>query len=146
MLDNRISRLGYRLSSRAVVALTALAFAPAGHVLANDRTHRLQGVFCNTEEQVDATLDHMRQALTPRMAVALTNADAVVCNFVDLLHYVVDRPVLIKEIRGRITFFKYEGTLTGVVVGGAVRPLTPPVRVFFVIPDRLADAPLESRA
>ncbi len=149
MFDNRISlpEAGRQISSRVVVTLTAfLAFAPVGQAQAADRTHWLQGLFCNTEEQIDATLDHMRRTLTPRTAVELTNKDVVVCTFVDLLHYGVNRPMLIEKIRGTAPLFKYEGTLIGVVVGGAVRPLTPPVRIFFVIPKRLADVPLEKRA
>ena len=88
----------------------------------------------------------MRRGLSPRAAVELTNRDAVVCTFVDLLHYVVDRPVVIKEIRGSLPMFKYQGTLVAVVVGSAKRPVTPPVHIFFAIPERLGDAPLEGRA
>jgi hypothetical protein len=105
----------------------------------------LQGLFCNSAEQVDETVAHMRQGLSPRAAVGVVNREAVVCTFVDLLRYVVDRPVVIDEIPGSFPLFKYEGTLVGVVVGGAVRPVTPPVRIFFAIPERLADAPMEGR-
>jgi hypothetical protein len=31
-------------------------------------------------------------------------------------------------------------------IGGVVRPVTPPVHIFFAIPERLDDAPLEGRA
>jgi hypothetical protein len=145
MLYNRISLTGaHRWISSALMAF--LPCLPVGQVLAEDRAHRLQGLFCNSEQQIDETLAHMSRGLAPRAAVALTNVDAVVCTFVDLLHYVVDRPVVIKEIRGTVPFFKYEGTLIAVVVGGAIRPVTPPVRIFFLIPERLADAPLEGRA
>jgi hypothetical protein len=106
----------------------------------------LQGLFCNSPEQIDETVTHMRNGLSPRAAVELVNREAVVCTFVDLLHYVVDRPVLIKEIPDSFSLFKYEGTLVAVVVGGAIRPMTPPVQIYFAIPQRLGDAPLEGRA
>jgi hypothetical protein len=54
--------------------------------------------------------------------------------------------VVIKEIPGSFPLFKYEGTLVAVVVGGAVRPVTPPVHIFFAMPERLGDASLEGRA
>lgn len=107
--------------------------------------HALQGLFCNAAEQIDETVAHMRQGLPPRAAVELVNRETVVCTFVDLLRYVVDRPVVIREIPGSFPLFKYEGTLIAVVVGGAVRPVTPPVRIFFAIPERLAGAPFEGR-
>jgi len=145
MIDNWNLRTGAgrRVASTLIALLASLA---AGQALAEERTHHLQGLFCNSEQQIDDTLIQMRRGLAPRAAVALTNADAVVCTFVDLLHYVVERPVVIKEIPGTVPFFKYEGTLVAVVVGSATRPVTPPVRIFFAIPERLADAPLEGGA
>ena len=88
----------------------------------------------------------MRKGLSPRGAVGLVNRGEVVCTFVDMLHYVVDRPVVIQEIRGSFPLFKYEGTLVAVIVGNAVRPVAPPVRIFFAIPERLDHAPVEGRA
>jgi len=88
----------------------------------------------------------MRRGWSPRAAVALTNRDAVVCTFVDLLHYVVDRPVVIKEIRGSVPMFKYQATLVAVLAGGAKRQVIPPVQIYFATPERLADAPLEEDA
>lgn len=148
MLDNRTSTPKARrwLSSWVAAPLFGfIAFVP-GEGLAEDRTHSLQGLFCNAPEQVDEALTHMRRGLSPRTAVELTNRDTVVCTFADLLHYVVDHPVLIKEIRGSLPIFKYRGTLVAVVVGSARRPVTPSVDIFFAIPERLADAPLERRA
>lgn len=148
MWDNRISLSRARRWVFSWVVATLLgfvAFAPEEGV-AEDRTHSLRGLFCNSVEQIDEALIHMRRGLSPRAAVELTNRDVVVCTFVDLLYYVVDRPVVIKEIRGSFPMFKYQGKLIAVVVGGAKRPLTSPVDIFFAIPDRLADAPLEGRA
>jgi hypothetical protein len=106
----------------------------------------LQGLFCNAADQIDETVTHLRQGLSPRTAVELANREAVACTFVDLLRYVVDRPVVIKEIPGSLPLFKYEGTLVAVIVGGAVRPVMPPIRIFFAIPERLVEAPMEGRA
>jgi len=103
-------------------------------------------LFCNTAEQIDETVTHMRQGLSPPAAVELANRDAVVCTFVDLVRYVIDRPVAIREIPGSFPLLKYEGMLVAVVVGDAVRPVTPPVHIFFAIPERLGDVPLEGRA
>ena len=119
---------------------------PGVRPFARTSDHALQGLFCNSAEQIDETVTHMRKGLSPRAAVELVNREAVVCTFVDLLRYVVDRPVVIRQIPGSFPLFKYEGTLIAVVVGGAVRPVTPPVHIFFAIPERLADAPLEGHA
>jgi hypothetical protein len=149
MFDNRISLPRSRrwIFTWVIAGSTAfLAPAHGGGASARDRTHALQGLFCNTAEQIDQALTHMRHGLSPRAAVEFTNDDAVVCTFVDLLHYVVERPVVINEIRGSFPMFKYEGTLVAVAVGGAVRPVTPPVHIFFAIPEKLDDAPLEGRA
>ncbi|MFZ5672873.1 MAG: hypothetical protein ACOZAM_07905 [Pseudomonadota bacterium] len=148
MLDNRISvpRANRWISVWIVATLPGFfAFAP-DEGLAKDRTHALQGLFCNTAEQIDEALTHMRRGLSPRSAVELANRDAVVCTFVDVLHYVVDRPVVIKEIRGSPPMFKYQGALVAVVAGGTKRPVIPPVQIFFAIPERLHNAPLEGRA
>jgi hypothetical protein len=149
MRDHRISLPAARrwISSCLVVAsIAALTFAHGGKVLAKAPTHALQGLFCNAAEQIDDALSHMRGGLSPQAAVQLINDDEVVCTFVDALHYVVDRPVIIQEIRGAFPLFKYEATLVSVIVGGVVRLMTPPVHVFFAIPERLDDAPLEGRA
>lgn len=135
------------ISSCLVVAsISALTFAHEGKALAKAPTHALQGLFCNAAEQIDDALSHMRGGLSPQAAVRLVNGDEVVCTFVDSLRYVIDRPVIIQEIRGAFPLFKYEGTLVSVIVGDVVRPVTPPVQIFFAIPEKLNDAPLEGRA
>lgn len=148
MLGDRISLPGARRWIFSWIAATLLGFATfaPSEGWAEDRTHSLQGLFCNSAEQIDEALTHMRRGLSPRAAVELTNRDAVVCTFADLLHYVVDRPVVVKELGGSIPMFKYRGTLIAVVVGRAKRPVTPPVQIFFAIPERLGDAPSEGRA
>jgi len=113
--------------------------------LDRNTTHALQGLFCNSAELIDEAVAHMRKGMSPRTAVELVNGEMVVCTCVDLLRYMVEGPVIIREIPGSFPLFKYEGTLVAVVVGGAVRPVTPPVRIFFAIPERLRGAPFEGR-
>lgn len=115
---------------------------PGLQLAATTSTHALQGLFCNAAEQIDEAVTHMRKGVLPGAAVELVNREAVVCTFVDLLRYIVDRPALIKEFPGSFRLFKYEGMLVAVVVGGTVRPVTPPVRIFFAIPEKLTDVPL----
>lgn len=117
---------------------------PGGQATAPTSSHALQGLFCNASEQIDQAIGHMREGLSPRSAVAFVNREAVVCTFVDLLRYVVDHPALIKEMPGSFRLFLYEGTLVAVIVGSAVRHVTPPVRVYFAIPEKLA-VPLAGR-
>jgi hypothetical protein len=119
---------------RLLVAALALACAApaAGQEL------RLQGLFCNAEDQLDRALARMSHGLDPRLAAELENREAVVCTWVDRLHYLVRHPVKVGAV-------KYEASLTGVVVGGAVRPVSPPVRMFFATPEPIAAAAVERR-
>ena len=146
MLDDPLPAARRWISACLVVASIAATFAHGGKVLAEAPTYALQGLFCNAAEQIDDALSHMHGGVSPQAAVRLINSEDVVCTFVDQLHYVIDRPVIIQEIRGTFPLFKYEGTLVSVIVGGAVRPVTPPVHIFFAIPEKLDDAPLEGRA
>lgn len=149
MPDDRISLPAARrriFSCLAVASIAALAFAHGGKVLANDPRRALQGLFCNAAEQIDDALAHMRGGLSPQAAVQLMNGDEVVCTFVDSLRYVIDRPVIVQEVRGDFPLFKYQGTLVAVIVGDVVRPVTPPFPIFFAIPEKLDGAPLEERA
>jgi hypothetical protein len=127
-----------------LIAVHNLAQADKG--LAKTPARALQGLFCNNPDQIDNALTHIRKGLSPRAAVGLVNHGEIVCTFVDTLHYVIDRPVVIQEVRDSFPLFKYEGTLVAVIVGNAVRPVAPPVRIFFAIPERLDDAPVEGRA
>lgn len=149
MPEDRISLSAARRwipSCLVMASIAVLASAYGGKVLAKAPTRALQGLFCNAAEQIDDALSHMRGGLSPQAAVRLINSDEVACTFVDSLRYVVDRPVIFQEVRGAFQLFKYEGTLVAVIVGSVVRPVTPPVHIFFAIPERLDDAPLEERA
>jgi hypothetical protein len=112
-------------------------------VWAQDRPLGLQGLFCNTEEQIDGALGLMIQGQTPRAAAALANKSAVVCTYVDELRYVVGHPVEIWQNKSAVAAAKYKAVLTGVVVGGRLRPISPPVEIFFAVPERLSDAAIE---
>jgi hypothetical protein len=117
----------------AAVGLAASAAAPSAA-----QELRLQGLFCNEEEQLDRALARMGDGLDPQLAAELENRDAVACTWVDRLHYRVRHPV-------RIGAVKYEASLTGVVVGEAVRPVSPPIRMFFATPEPIAAAVVERR-
>ncbi len=98
MRDRQVSPLRPRRRIFTGLVAVFLAFAPFG-ASAGSRTHTLQGLFCNTADQIDEALAHMRRGVSPRAAVALTNQATVACTFVDLLHYVVERPAVIAELR-----------------------------------------------
>ena len=44
-----------------------------GPTAAGEQTHRLRGLFCNTEGQLDEALGHMSRNVAPRPAAELTN-------------------------------------------------------------------------
>jgi hypothetical protein len=124
-----------------VVSMAILAFSCDDRALAKSPARALRGLFCNTADQIDEALTHMRMGFSPRAAAGLVNRDAVACTFVDTLHYVVDRPTVVSEIGSNYSpLFKHRGTLVAVIVGGAMRRVTPPASIFFAIPERLDDA------
>ena len=124
---------------RLRVLLAALGIAAAsGGASAAAQELRLQGLFCNAEDQLDRALARMGRGLDPHLAAEIENRDSVACTYVDRLHYLVRHPV-------RVGTAKDEASLTGVVVGGAARPVSPPVRVFFATPEPIAAAAIERR-
>lgn len=128
----------------AVGIAVCLAGLPTGPATAEGRGEALQGIFCNTEAQLDAVLAAMSAGASPGGAVEIANVGAVACTLVDRLGFVVVDPVVVAD-GGAAPFAKHRGTLTGVLAGGALRPVTPPVTVFFATPDRLAEAREERR-
>ena len=104
-------------------------------------SHSLRGLFCRTEAQIVETFGHMKSSLDPSAAVEMTNRDEVVCVYADRIEYVVVRPFIIGQVRHNgISFVEYEATLTGIRIGGNLRPVEPAVQIFFVQPDRLRGA------
>ncbi len=133
-----------RLTFRKALPLAAcLAWTFHCPVWAQDGPLNLQGLFCNTEEQIDGALGFMSRGQTPRAAAELTNKGDVVCTYVDELRYVVEHPVEIWQNNSAVAAAKYKAALTGVIVGGRLRPISPPVEIFFAVPERLAEAAIE---
>jgi hypothetical protein len=126
-------------------ALTA-AFLSSASAGEKEKTYWLRGLFCNTEEQIDEALGYMSRNVPPRAAAELTNDDEIVCTYVDLLNYIIERPQVIGEIPAELPLVKYQGKLVGVVVGGRVRSVSPPAPVFFIARERLPGAVVERRA
>jgi hypothetical protein len=119
-------------------------FLSAAPGSAEETRHMLQGLFCNTERHLVQTLADPRWGTAPELAVETANIEAVVCTYVDRLHYVVLEPAIIGRANGYGPVM-YEATLVGVVVGGQLRDVTPPLRVFFTTPQPLADAAARTR-
>jgi hypothetical protein len=102
--------------------------------------HILNGIFCKAEENVDSSLSYMRQGVSPRMASELANEGAVSCVFADKIRYVITRPMKLGNASNGYDLFKYEGTAIGVAVGKEIRPIEPPLQVYFLTPERLEGA------
>lgn len=120
------------LSALIVAAFGAHAQAKQGHVL--------HGLFCNTEAQIDESLAHLSLNLAPQAAVELTNTKEIACVLADKVQYMVIRPFIIGGINRGIPLTKYQATLVGVLVGENIRPVEPPVPIYFVTPERLEGA------
>jgi hypothetical protein len=118
-------------------ALIVAAFGSSAHAKPN---HVLHGLFCNTEAQVDETLAHMALTLTPQAAVELTNEKLIACVLADKIRYMITRPFIIGQKKGDVLLIKYQATLVGVLVGDNIRPVEPPVQIYFVTPERLNGA------
>jgi hypothetical protein len=131
--------LRYR-SSLGVCAL-GLCLAIAGPARPQDGPIWLQGLFCNTEAQVDAVLAHVASGGSWQGAAARANRMEIVCTYVDLLRFGIGSGASIGYGGGPLV--RYRGELVAVQVGGAVRPVSPPVELFFVTPDAMGAAPFE---
>jgi hypothetical protein len=132
--------------SAALMLAAALVSALPGSIAAGEQSYQLRGLFCNTEEQIDEAFGHMSRNVAPRVAAELANDEEIACTYVDLLHYIVERPQAIGQIPADFPLVKYEGALVGVIVGGRVRPVSPPAQVFFITHDRLPNTVMERRA
>ena len=131
----------HRPLAAALALASSLACGPWAPARADDAALQLQGLFCNAEAQVEAALAHIAQGWSPAAAAERVNRDAVVCTYVDRLHFVVADPVII----GAVPQVTYRGTLVAVVVGDRARPVSPPVEIFFVTPQHVSSAALERR-
>lgn len=124
------------------VATVAAALAAGGSALA-DEAQRLQGLFCNTEAQIDQALADIAAGVSPRRAADLANRDAVVCTYVDHIEYLIARPVALGD--AALPLVKYRGALAGVLVGDVLRPVTPEAELYFLTPRQVAGAAIERR-
>jgi hypothetical protein len=106
----------------------------------------LQGLFCNTEAQIDGALALFGRGRSLPVAAEIANVDEVACTYVDALHYLVADPVEIAERPGRFLLPKYRARLVGVIAGDQLRPVSPPAEVYFVTPGPLAETPVERRS
>jgi hypothetical protein len=138
-MPNRLIRPGILLIA------ACLALATGSRTEAKDPNFPLRGLFCNAQEQINEALAHVDRGLSPKAAAELSNEHEIVCNYVDLLYYVVNHPIKVGVHRGRLSVVKYEAILTGVIVGGLLRPVSPTMRIFFVTPEPLAEMSLEQR-
>jgi hypothetical protein len=130
-------RLAAAFAAGLAAELAAGAPATAGEA------QRLQGLFCNTEAQIDRARADILGGLTPSRAADLANRDAVVCTHVDRLHYLIEGPVALGD--EGFPLVTYRGALVGVLVGGALRPVSPAAELFFLTPRRVAGAVTERR-
>jgi hypothetical protein len=129
------------LPAAGALALAAsLVCGAAAPALAGDAALHLQGLFCNAHAQVETALAHIAQGWSPAAAAERVNRDAVVCTYVDRLRFVVADPVIVGAVPQ-----VYRGALVAVVVGARSRPVSPPVEIFFVTPQRVRSAALERR-
>ena len=128
----------------AAFAAGLAAELATGAPAAAGEAHRLQGLFCNTEAQIDRARADILGGLPPSRAADVANRDAVVCTYVDRLHFLIERPVALGD--DRFPLVTYRGALTGVLVGGALRPVSPAAELFFLTPERVAGAVIERRS
>jgi hypothetical protein len=130
--------------TRSRLASTALAAALAAAAPASAQDPRpLQGLFCNTEAQIDRALADIAAGLSPGRAADRANRDAVVCTHVDRLHFMIAGPVALGD--DAVPLVKYRGALVGVLVGGNLRPVTPATDLYFLTPGELPGAVVERR-
>ena len=118
-------------------ALVAVAFGPIAQA---NQGHVLHGLFCNTEAQIDETVAHLSLNLAPQAVVELMNEERVACVLADRIQYMVVHPVIIGGKNRSSSLLRYHATLIGVLVGDNVRPVEPPVQIYFVTTERLPGA------
>jgi hypothetical protein len=68
------------------------------------------------------------------------------CVYADKIKYVVIHPIIVGKMLMEPQLTKYEATVTGVLVGGAIRPVAPPVQIFFVTAENVPGAVVLGKA
>lgn len=122
------------------ICFAAVVAVGLGSVAQADEMHAVQGLFCNTRTQIDSAMGHMLDGVGPRQAAELENGDSVACVYADRVKYVVTLPFIVGESFLTVPVTTYEATLIGVLVGDRLRPVVPPVTIFFVTDKRLEGA------
>lgn len=128
---------------RYLSVVTVAAALAAGGSAPADEVQCLQGLFCNTEAQIDRALADIASGVSPRRAADLANRDAVVCTYVDRIQYLIARPLALDD--ATLPLVRYRGALVGVLVGDALRPVTPESEIYFITPRRVVGAASERR-
>jgi hypothetical protein len=134
------------MSMKRVVFFSLAAYAVCSNAFADDQVSRIQGLFCNSEAQLDETLTHIGRNVPPWVAVALTNEQGVVCTYADKIDLVIDRPIDIGRVHGSTRLVKFKAMLVAVLVGTNLRVVTPPAEIFFVTPKQPTGARIERGA
>ncbi|MET0940419.1 MAG: hypothetical protein ABWY13_03555 [Mesorhizobium sp.] len=128
------------------MVLFALAAYACSNAFADDQVSRIDGLFCNSEAQLDETLAHIGRNVSPQSAVELTNMRGVVCTYADKIELVINRPIDIGRVRGSAQLVKFKAMLVAVRVGSNLRAVTPPAEIFLVTPKRPESASVERGA
>ena len=127
---------------RYIATLLTLALVLAGEAQAGT-SHIAQGLFCNTRNQIADTFRNLGNGLSMSQAVAIANAEKVVCVWADRIGYMVTAPASAEGIVHDGTWLNvYEALVVGVLVGGNPRPVDPPVRIYFVPREKLPSSVL----
>jgi len=133
----------FSFGPRALLGLATLLAPPA---LADDRPLMLQGLFCNTERQLEGALASFARLGSFAAAAEVANVDEIACTYVDALHYLVEAPVEVAGRPGAAVLPRYRARLVAVIAGDRLRPVSPPVELYFITPEPLAGAPVERRS
>jgi hypothetical protein len=120
--------------------LSALFFTGLAIPAETSSLHVLRGLFCNTEAQIEESLKFMATGLSPRLAAEMVNRENVACVLADEVRYMVVQPVKLRKSIDGFGLIKYQASLVGVLVGDNVRPIEPPVNIYFLTPQRLEGA------
>ncbi len=121
-------------------ASVAAALAAGGSALA-DEAKWLQGLFCNTEAQIDQALAAIAAGVSPRRAADLANRYAVVCTYVDRIEYLIARPVALGD--AALPLVNYRARWSRYCSATPFRPVTPDAELYFLTPRQVAVAAVE---
>ena len=125
-----------KIETAALVAMSVLAT----DALAESPAQPLHGLFCATEAHLDAALTRYQAGENMAVILAQLNKFEQVCTLADRISYIVTAPIALGRA-GSSGPFKYRAILVAVQVGANLRPIEPPVAVFF-----FREMPIENAA